>query len=215
MQRPVAPLALILFVGLSLLSLASPRAVAACSCVQISMDDAATQPEAVVFSGVVEPRDARGYPVTVTRWYKGGGVLEPRAWLHPGGFSLTGGGADCSVPPLPTGTEYIFIAYTFEGLYSVGLCSPHAAVATAEGQTMVADAVRVFGGGGPPATAPPTASPPGAPTAAPPTASPPATPSPSPTGGLDPGLPIVIAVLAVGAIVGGFATRRLLDRREG
>jgi hypothetical protein len=138
--------------------------------------------------------------VTVTRWYKGGGLLEPRAWLHPGGFSVTGGGADCSVPPLPVGTEFIFIAYALEGMYSVGLCSPHAAVATPEGQSMVADAVRVFGGGGPPATGPPIASPPSAPT-------------PSGTSGFVLALPLVLAILALGAIVGGFATRRLLAGR--
>ncbi len=155
MHRPVGPAVLILIVGLSLAALAMPRAAAACSCAMSTMDDARTQPEAVVFTGIVEPRDGRGYPVTVTRWFKGGGIIEPRAWLHPGGFSLTGGGADCSVPPLPIGAEYVFIAYAFEGMYSVGLCSPHAAVATAEGQGMLADAVRVFGPGGPPATAPP------------------------------------------------------------
>lgn len=136
----------------------------------ITMEDARTQPEAVVFSGIVDPRDQRGYPVTVTRWFKGGGLIEPRAWLHPGGFSLTGGGADCSVPPLPVGTEWMFIAYKAEDLYSVGLCSPHAAVATPEGQAMLAEAVRVFGGGAQaPATAPPAVPSPAvpAPTAAP------------------------------------------------
>ena len=55
--------------------------------------------------GIVDPHDGRGYPVTVTRWFQGGGILEPRVWLHPGGFSFVGGGAHCWVPPLPVGAE--------------------------------------------------------------------------------------------------------------
>ncbi len=171
-----------------------PRAVAACSCAMISMEEARAQPEAVVFSGVVDPRDPRGYPVTVTRWFKGGGPLEPRAWLHSGGFSLTGGGADCSVPPLPIGTEWIFIAYKAEDLYSVGLCSPHAAVATADGQAMLAEALRVFGGGQPPATAPPAQPSPPTPTA---------TTSPGAPGSVIGTLgPIAAIVFVVGILLG-------------
>ncbi len=162
----------------------------------ISMADSAVQPEAVVFSGIVDPRDGRGYPVTVTRWFKGGGIIEPRVWLHPGGFSLVGGGADCSVPPLPVGAEYIFIAFRAEDLYSVGLCSPHAALATQEGQAMLADAVQTFGGGGPPATAPPAIpSPPRAgpsPTAAPAT----------PVSMMEALAPFAIAIFVLGILIG-------------
>ncbi len=165
-----------------------------------TMEDARTQPDAVVFSGVVDPQDARGYPVTVTRWFKGGGLIEPRAWLHPGGFSLTGGGADCSVPPLPVGTEWIFIAYKFEDLYSVGLCSPHAALATAEGQAMLGEAVRVFGGGAaPPATAPPATAPPAAPS--PPTPTPTAAPA-APVSLVETLGPIAIVVFIAGILLG-------------
>lgn len=194
MHRPKTAAVLALFVALGLVGLAMPRAVAACSCAMISMDDARNEPEVVVFSGVVDPRDARGYPVTVTRWFKGGGLIEARAWLHPGGFSLTDGGADCSVPPLPVGTEWIFIAYKFEDLYSVGLCSPHAALATAEGQAMLGEAVRVFGGGAPPATAPPAAPSPPTPT---PTAAPAAPVSLVETLG-----PIAIVVFIAGILLG-------------
>jgi hypothetical protein len=183
-----------LFVALGLTSLALPRAVAACSCAMITMEEARNQPEAVVFSGVVDPRDPRGYPVTVTRWFKGGSPIEPRAWLHPGGFSLTGGGADCSVPPLPVGTEWIFIAYKAEDLYSVGLCSPHAAVATAEGQAMLAEAVQVFGGGQPPATAPPALP-------SPPTPIPSATPA-APASVIGTLGPIAVIVFIVGILLG-------------
>ena len=160
----------------------------------ITMDDARNQPEAVVFSGIVEPRDGRGYPVTVTRWFKGGGLIEPRAWLHPAGFSLTGGGADCSVPPLPVGTEWIFIGYKAEDVYSVGLCSPHAALATADGQAMLAEAVRVFGGGQATGTSPPAAP-------SPPTATP--TPTPAAPLSLVGTLgPIVVIVFIAGILLG-------------
>src|SRR5919106_5881246 len=71
MHRPKAWAALVLLVGLGLTGLAMPRAVAACSCAMITMEDARNEPEAVVFSGIVDPRDQRGYPVTVTRWFKG------------------------------------------------------------------------------------------------------------------------------------------------
>jgi hypothetical protein len=200
----VAPAVLILIVGMALASFAMPRAAAACSCAMATMDDARTQPEAVVLTGIVEPRDGRGYPVTVTRWFKGGGIIEPRAWLHPGGFSLTGGGADCSVPPLPVGAEYIFIAYTFEGMYSVGLCSPHAAVATAEGQAMLADAVRVFGPGGPPSTVPPPATdPPAAPTTQP-------VPGDQAPASIEMLALIAVVVLGLGALVGLVGARRRL-----
>lgn len=185
----------VLFVAVGLVGFALPRAVAACSCAMITMEDARNEPEAVVFSGIVDPRDQRGYPITVTRWFKGGGLIEPRAWLHPAGFSLTGGGADCSVPPLPVGTEWMFIAYKTEDLYSVGLCSPHAAVATAAGQAMLAEAVRVFGGGeGPPATAPPALPSPATPN---PTATPAAPVSVVETLG-----PIAIIVFIAGILLG-------------
>lgn len=199
MHRPKTGAVLALFVALGLAGLAMPRAVAACSCAMISMEDARNEPEAVVFSGVVDARDPRGYPVTVTRWFKGGGLIEPRAWLHPGGFSMTGGGADCSVPPLPVGTEWIFVAFKNEDLYSVGLCSPHAAIATAEGQAMLADAIRVFGGGAPPATAPPATAPPAVPSAPTPTpAAAPAAPG-SVIGTLG---PIALVVFVAGILLG-------------
>jgi hypothetical protein len=206
MNRPKTGAVLALFVALGLAGLAMPRAVAACSCAMITMEDARNEPEAVVFSGVVDARDPRGYPVTVTRWFKGGGLIEPRAWLHPAGFSLTGGGADCSVPPLPVGTEWIFVAFKNEDLYSVGLCSPHAAIASADGQAMLAEAIRVFRGEQPVATSPPAAaSPPPAPT--PTTTAAPATPvSLVETLG-----PIAVVVFIAGILLGVVGALRRMD----
>lgn len=110
-------------------------------------------PETAVFSGIVDGRDARGYPVTITRWFQGGGVFEPRVWFTAGSFS--GDGASCGTTPLPVGTEWIFAAYRTEGMYGTGLCSPHAAIATPEGQAMLADALQTFGQPPPVATGPP------------------------------------------------------------
>jgi hypothetical protein len=206
MHRSKAGALLVLLVGLGLAGLAMPRAVAACSCAMITMEDARNEPEAVVFSGIVDPRDQRGYPVTVTRWFKGGGLIEPRAWLHPAGFSLTGGGADCSIPPLPVGTQWIFIAFKNADLYSVSLCSPHAALATAEGQAMLADAIKTFGGGQPPATAPP---------AEPnPSPAPTATPA-APASAIDALWPIAVVVFIAGILLGvGGALRRMRVGRD-
>jgi hypothetical protein len=184
---------LVLLVGASLLLLVMPPAVAACSCVQSTMDDVRGQPDVVVFTGITEPPDARGFPVTVTRWFQGGGILEPRVWLHPDGFDVgapQGGGGDCSIRPLPVGSAYVFIAYPTEGMYGVGLCSPHAPLAGPEGQAMLADALRVFGEGGPPANAPPA-------TAAPTTAAPVNTPDPSVVASIL--LPLTVALVLGGA----------------
>lgn len=118
------------------------------------MADVRGDPETAVFTGVVDGRDARGYPVTITRWFQGGGVVEPRIWFTANSFS--GDGASCGVAPLPVGTEWIFAAYRTEGMYGTGLCSPHAALATAEGQAMLADANQTFGVPPPVATGPPS-----------------------------------------------------------
>jgi hypothetical protein len=211
MRRP-NPAALLLFVvGLSLAGLAMPRAAVACSCAMISMADSAAEPDAVVFTGIVDPRDGRGYPVTVTRWFKGGGIIEPRVWLHPGGFSLVGGGADCSVPPLPVGAEYIFIAYRAEDMYSVGLCSPHASLATQEGQAMLAEANQTFGGVQPSATDPPSApSPPTAPSSAP---SPSAAPA-APASMIEAVAPFALAIFGIGVVIGVVGVLRRTRARK-
>lgn len=132
--------------SLALAALAVPPATAACSCAMPGpMADYRGDPESAVFTGVIEARDDQGYPVKVTRWFQGGGILEPRAWFTASSFS--GDGASCGVAPLPVGTEWIFVAYKAEGMYGTGLCSPHAALADPEGQKMLADAVETFGGG--------------------------------------------------------------------
>lgn len=151
----VSTLVLGLVVGLA--GLAMPPAVAACSCAMPGpMAEYRDDPDTAVFTGFVDGRDGRGYPVSITRWFKGGGILEPRVWFTASSFS--GDGASCGVAPLPVGTEWIFVAYRAEGMYGTGLCSPHAAVAAPEGQAMLADAIRTFGGGGAPVGSDPPSS---------------------------------------------------------
>jgi hypothetical protein len=146
---------LVLVVVVAIAGLAVPPATAACSCAMPGpMADYRGAPDTAVFTGFIDPRDGRGYPVTITRWFQGGGIIEPRVWFTVESFS--GDGASCGVAPLPIGTEWIFVAYRIEGMYGTGLCSPHAAIASADGQAMLADAVRTFGGGGTVATDPPS-----------------------------------------------------------
>ena len=129
---------------MTLASLAMPPATVACSCaVPGPLAEVRGDPDAAVFTGTVDFQDARGFPVTVTRWFQGGGPMEPRIWFTASSFS--GDGASCGVAPLPVGTEWIFVAYRTEGMYGTGLCSPHAALATPEGQAMLAEAAQTFG----------------------------------------------------------------------
>lgn len=127
------------------------------------MADYRGDPSTAIFTAIVQPRDARGFPVIVTRWFQGG-PFDAQVWFDAAAFS--GDGAGCGIAPLPIATEWIFVAYRIEGRQELGtgLCSPHAALTgpdTAAGRAMLADAVRTFGpgfglGGGPPATPDPT-----------------------------------------------------------
>jgi hypothetical protein len=177
----------------------APPAVA-CSCMQFeSMADYAGEPDSAIFTGVVEPRDARGFPVTVTRWFQGGGVLEPRIWFDPAGFG--GDGASCGIDPLPVGGEWIFVAYRAEGQRDLGLslCSPHAQAGDPVGEAMLADALRTFGGPVLPAPDPP----PG-----------PADPTTAAGSPGDVLVPVAVALVALAGIVLG-AALVFSRRREG
>jgi hypothetical protein len=159
--------------------------VAACSCAQMSMADLAAQPDVAVFSGQLGGRDARGYPVAVTRWFHGPG-LAPVVWLDPAMIRPDGGGGDCSIPPLEPG-EWLLVGYPSEqGLLSVSLCSPHAQLGQPDGNRMLAEAITAFG-------EPVIASPPVAEPAAPPAARP----------GVDATVVLIAIVLAVVSLFGG------------
>src|SRR5919108_1744348 len=149
---------LVLTIIVALAGLAMPPAAMACSCAAPGpLSDVRGDPNIAVFTATVDFQDARGFPMTVTRWFQGAGVIEPRVWFTAGSFS--GDGASCGVAPLPVGTEWIFVAYRTEGMYGTGSCSPHAALATPEGQAMLAEAVETFGAPAP-VTPEPTTDPP-------------------------------------------------------
>ena len=187
-RRSLLGLALALGLGLQL-ALVPP--VAACSCMGPQPMAAYAGDDAnVILAGVLEPRDARGYPVTVTQWFKGGDFLTPRIWFDAAGFS--GNDGMCGIDPLPAGGQWIFVTYRIEGSenFGMGLCSPHAPLAAPEGQAMLADAIRTFGGTPiqPNATDPPIA--------------------PVPTSSDDTAvlIPILIALIAAaGVVLGVFA----------
>jgi len=154
-RRSILGIALALGLGLQF-AIVPP--VAACSCMPPQpMAAYAGDDSNVILTGVTESRDARGYPVTVTRWFQGGGILEPRVWFDASGFD--GQSASCGIDPLPAGNEWIFVAYRIESRDELGLnlCSPFASLGDATGQTMLAEAAAAFGGEGvpPSATDPP------------------------------------------------------------
>lgn len=198
-RRSILGLALAVGLGLQL-ALVPP--VVACSCIGPQPMAAYVGDETVaVFTGVMEPRDDRGFPATVTRWFQGGGLLDSRVWFDVGGFNVQPGVvSSCGIDPLPAGSQWIFVAYRIEGSnnFGTGLCSPHAPLAAAEGRAMLADAERTFVGA------------PVAPTAT----DPPRTSDPAGSGAvLDATVPIVIAlVAAAGVLLGVFA---VVGRRRG
>ncbi len=149
-RSPLAGLAVALALGLQFVLVPTAQA---CSCVgPQSMAAHAGEPTAVIFTGIVQPRDGRGFPITVTRWFQGGGILDGRVWFDTDGFNVNPGVmSSCGIDPLPVGGEWIFVAYRIEGRDELGMggCSPHAPLAIADGQAMLADAVTTFGGAPP------------------------------------------------------------------
>lgn len=140
---------LVAMVALSMALLVRPVAVGpalACSCAMLDdpIGTAATDPQQWVFSGVVQDPVVQGTPVVLTRWFRG---PAPQAvvWLDIQGFEDPLAGT-CGTTRPPASTEWIFAAYRSEGgKFGVDMCSPHAALATVEGQRMLQRAVEVMG----------------------------------------------------------------------
>lgn len=143
--------------AVALVMLVAPKSVVACSCVPTQpMAVYAAEPETTIFTGVTEPPDGRGYPVSVTRWFKGD-VLAPRVWMAASNFD--GNSASCGLDPLPVGGEWFFVAYRIpeDTELIVNLCAPHARLSDPTGRAMLADAMATFGGAQTPRpTLPPT-----------------------------------------------------------
>ena len=144
-RRRIFVAMLALSLGLIVRPVAVGSAVA-CSCVMDAdpIATAARDPEQAIFTGVVQEPAAQGTPVVLTRWFRG---AAPQAvvWLDNAGFEDPFGGM-CGTARPPANSEWIFVAYRAEaGTFGVNLCSPHAALATPEGQRMLQSAMAELG----------------------------------------------------------------------
>ncbi len=195
--------AIVVSAGLLTSWLALPQSVAACSCATGSIVEFAKFEGAVVFSGLVGPRDPIGLQVAVDRWFAGPRVA---ALVHLDPAYLDRDSAGCGVPAPPAGSRWLFGGSRQPGsdLISISLCSPQGDLATPEGQTLLADAAKAFGGVpvAPPPAAPVTSAGPSGPVPSEPLAT---------VAGVVPFLAIgVSAVLVAGVVVlvVAFARRR-------
>ena len=155
--------AIVALIALSLVLVVRPVSippVVACSCLMPGdvMADAAKEPRAAVFTGIVGVPTPEGLPVGLTRWFK---ASPPGAvvLLDSCGFEDPNGGS-CGVSPPPTASEWIFVAgFNERSRLDVNLCTTQADLATPEGQGLLADAEAVFGPAEPipVVTAPPVA----------------------------------------------------------
>ena len=116
----------------------------ACSCAMPGpMQEYATADNAI-FSGTAGLKDARGVPVEVETWFAGSGAA-PIVYLAASSF---GDGSSCGTNAPTPGTRWIWVTWLGEGQGDpvTGLCSPHGQLGTPEGDAMLADAARTFGG---------------------------------------------------------------------
>jgi hypothetical protein len=128
----------------------TPRPVVACSCVGFTSWKEAVTPETAVFAGTAGPRDARGVPVRVERWFQGQGAA-PTVWLAGSSFNgIPGISNSCGIDPPPAGSSWLWVAYPGEGGdFGTGLCSPAVDLATPEGAAVLKEADALFGGEAP------------------------------------------------------------------
>jgi hypothetical protein len=152
--RRLASLVSIAFLS-SLLWLTAAAPTFACSCVQPEPMAAYATPDNAVFSGTTGPSDARGVPVRVAQWFSGPGAAAI-VYLSAASF---GGESSCGTSAPAAGTEWIWVTFVGErGDLMTGLCNPHGLLGTPEGDALLADATKTFGGVSPPgvtATDPP------------------------------------------------------------
>jgi hypothetical protein len=131
-----------------------PRPVVACSCVAFATLKDAISPENAVFTGTAGPRQARGVPVEVDRWFWGRGAA-PVVWLAASSF---GDSAACGTEPPPPGSTWLWVAWRpDDGDFATGLCSPAGRLDAAEGQAMLREALALFPDTVPIGTDPPAA----------------------------------------------------------
>jgi len=138
----------------SLLGLAAPGCVYACSCIQPQpIGTYVDQPDTMVLTGTVVAMDAnqRG-TFRVDRWYQGSSEVSD--------VPIMGGdGANCGIA-LSVGQELVMVAFVTEGFLQPNICSPWADLSTPEGQQLRDATIEAFGEG----TQPDDAAAPGEPT---------------------------------------------------
>ena len=142
--------------------LATPSCVAACSCVEPRPLQAyLTEPNVVLLAGTVVQMAAdpqlggggRRGTLAVQRVFKG----TVNAAQIPIADS---DGAACGIG-VSAGQSLVFVGYVDAGVIRPSLCSPHADLASAEGQALLAEAQAIFGPGSSPPSAAPNAAPTG------------------------------------------------------
>ena len=157
MRWRTAPGFLALLIGLSVGSLAMPRAAVACSCVgpEDIIDAAGREPGSAVFTATAGARIGDDIPVVVTRWLLGPPPAGPVV------LKGTPPGDMCGSTSPPPGGEYLFVTYQNEiARFNISGCSVQADIASPEGQALLARAIGRFGPGvAPDPDPPPTAAP--------------------------------------------------------
>ena len=146
-------LAVVLLVGVIATSrLALPGAAVACSC-------AAPGPGAPAFSGEEEavfigtagrPQPDGTFRFAVERWFKGGNAREVDVASEKQVFADGSTAINTCGLHFEVGDRMILAASVAGAAYVPGTCSPHAAVASDEGQRLLNAAVAAFGQGSPP-----------------------------------------------------------------
>jgi hypothetical protein len=129
-------------------SSATAPCVYACSCAEPPpLAEAVREPTSVVFVATVMPGAAGHVPVRVDRWFYGAGAA-PVLLLDEGGFG-EGGEAACQIGRPTPGTQ--FIASTARnperGTVYLNLCTRWAPLPSPDGESLLAEATRVFGEG--------------------------------------------------------------------
>ncbi len=137
-----------LLLALALVAVANlwiPLPAAACSCVPPldSLEMAAGDPKATIFTATAGPMVGDQMQVVVTRWFRGqpiGGVAAVQIHLGDGG--------SCGMSPLAVGHGYLFMTYPSEtSPHALSSCSPQGDLATPDGQALLARAVQLYGAG--------------------------------------------------------------------
>ncbi len=155
MRRLAGLLALlVILVGASA---ARPATCIACYCLPPeSLRAAVADPRTTLFSGAVGGTTGAFTTFFVDRWFVGTG-MAPAVRLRPGTVHLANGTSvmnTCGVDFAP-GSRVILAAWRDdEGVLVPSICSPYGDLSKADGQALLAEAIRTFGPGEQPGAGP-------------------------------------------------------------